>query len=187
MKKKSGVIAPPVHGWQIFTGSVGVYGNDYLKRAIMAMIGLGVNQPEDAVYPLCVVDSEGRPLEGSRRYTLHFLKDRLPPVKAFWSLSMYDQDGFAVPNTINRFTLGDRDDLRLNTDGSLTIYVQHEPPEAGCQDNWLPSPARGRFSLTMRLYEPGHQALDGRWTPPPLTPFHEGMTEGIPPSSGEGA
>jgi hypothetical protein len=183
MKAMSGRIAPIVNGWQILTGNIGVYGNDYRKRAIIAMIALGTNQPEDAIYPLCVADSEGRPPEGSRKYSLYFPKDRLPPVNSFWSVTLYDQDGFAVPNPENRYTLGDRDNLRPNIDGSLTIIVQPEPPDVAFQDNWLPSPVRGRFSLTMRLYEPRHPVLDGRWTPPPLPPIPDGLVKGdrLPP------
>jgi hypothetical protein len=95
---------------------------------------------------------------------LHFDKDALPPVEAFWSITMYDAQGFQVANSLDRFAIGDRDDLVYNeSDGSLDIYIQPEPPsDADKVANWLPSPAAGNFGVTMRLYTPRAKALDGR-------------------------
>lgn len=156
-----------VDGWSLNTDTMGVYGNHYLKRAIVTMVGLGANQAEDAVYPIQVAASDGAHADGSKRYVLHFPADRLPPVDAFWSVTMYDDEGFQIANPIDRFAIGDRDPLTYNADGSLDIAVQHDSPGAERESNWLPAPAGG-FSLCMRLYAPRPEALDGGWTPPPL-------------------
>lgn len=166
MAKKIPTLARVVNGWQMNTDTMGVYGNYYLKRAIVAMVGLGANQPEDAIYPLAVSDSKGNKLDGSNSYVIHFEKSELPPVGAFWSITMYDAQGFQVPNTLNRFAIGDRDSLKFNSDGSLDIYIQHQDPGGDRTANWLPSPNSGTLGVTMRLYAPGAAALDGRWNPP---------------------
>lgn len=166
MVEKLPTLARVVNGWQMNTDTMGVFGNFYLKRAIVAMVGLGANQPEDAIYPLCIADSDGKPLEGSNKYILHFSKEELPPVEAFWSITMYDHEGFQVANSLNRFAIGDRDKLKFNADGSLDIYIQADSPGADKESNWLPSPAEGKLGITMRLYAPKPQALDGRWNPP---------------------
>jgi hypothetical protein len=146
---------------------MGVYGNYYLKRAIVSMVGLGANQAEDAIYPLNVGDSDGKPMDGGSKYVLHFDKDVLPPVDAFWSITMYDKDGFQAANKLNRFAIGDRDKLQYNADGSLDIYIQNESPGADKESNWLPAPA-GPLGVTMRLYAPREAALTGEWVPPPV-------------------
>lgn len=168
MKEKLPTLAKVANGWQMNTDTMGVYGNAYLKRAIVAMVGLGANQPEDAIYPLCVHDAEGNPVIAEKRYVLRFEKSQIPPVEAFWSLTMYDGEGFQVANEINRFAIGDRDDLKFNADGSLELYIQHENPGPEKASNWLPSPKSGPMGLTMRLYAPKPEALDGRWNPPAL-------------------
>jgi hypothetical protein len=155
-----------VNGWEMNTDSIGVYGNFYLKRAVVAMVGLGANQPEDAIYPLIGADSDGAPLNGDHDYVLHFSREELPPVSAFWSVTMYDAEGFQAANPINRFAIGDRDDLRYNADGSLDLYLQNDSPGSDLESNWLPAP-RGPLGVTMRLYAPMPEALDGRWAPPP--------------------
>jgi hypothetical protein len=168
MQEKVPTLARVVNGWQMNTDTMGVYGNYYLKRAIVAMVGLGANLPEDAVYPLSISDSEGMPLAGGNKYVIHFAKEELPPVDAFWSITMYDAEGFQTPNTINRFAIGDRDELKFNADGSLDIYIQHDAPGSEKQSNWLPAPASGELGVTMRLYAPRTEVLDGRWAPPPV-------------------
>jgi hypothetical protein len=166
MQAKLPTLARVVNGWQMNTDTMGVYGNYYLKRAIVAMVGLGANQPQDAIYPLCLTDTDGKPLDGSNKYVLHFTKAELPPVEAFWSITMYDAEGFQVVNKLNRFAIGDRDDLKYNADGSLDIYIQPDSPGSDQESNWLPSPAQGVLGVTMRLYAPKAEALDGRWVPP---------------------
>jgi len=169
MKDALPSLAPIVNGWQMNTSAMGVYGSFYLKRAIVAMIGLGANQPEDAIYPLNISDADGNPIEGGKQYVLHFSQDELPPVDAFWSVTMYDDVGFQIANELNRFAIGDRDALKYNADGSLDIYIQHESPGKDEESNWLPSPAEGGpLGVTMRLYAPKPQALDGRWVPPAI-------------------
>jgi hypothetical protein len=163
---KAPTVGRKVNGWQMNTDNVGVYGNSYLKRAIVALVGLGANEPADAIYPLGLVDADGKPLDGSHNYVMHFSKEDLPPVSAFWSLTMYDGEGFPVPNVKNRFAIGDRDPLVYNADGSLDVYIQHESPGADKEANWLPAPAKGPMPITMRLYGPKPEALEGRWNPP---------------------
>jgi hypothetical protein len=156
-----------VNGWRVATSNLGVYGNDYLDRAVIAMVGLATNPPEEAIYPVNFADSEGKLVDGNNNYVLHFKKDQLPPVDAFWSITMYDEVGFHSANPLNRFALGDRDDLIYNSDGSLDIYVQHESPGKAKEPNWLPSP-KGPLGITLRLYLPRIEALDGHWVPPPI-------------------
>ncbi len=165
VKAKLPTLAKVVDGWQMNTDTMGVYGTYYLKRAIVAMVGLGANLPEDAIYPLCITDADGKPLDGGKKYVLHFSKEALPPVDAFWSLTMYDAQGFQAANPVNRFAIGDRDQLTYNADGSLDLYIQHDDPGAGKTSNWLPAP-KGPLGVTMRLYAPRAEALDGRWNPP---------------------
>jgi hypothetical protein len=150
------------------TDTMGVYGNYYLKRSIVAMAGLGANQVDDAIYPLNVADADGKPVVAENKYVLSFKKAELPPANAFWSLTMYDAEGFQVANTINRFAIGDRDALKFNPDGSLDLYIQHESPGSDKEGNWLPAPKSGALGLTMRLYAPKPEALDGRWNPPAI-------------------
>jgi hypothetical protein len=166
MRDKVPTLARVVNGWQMNTDTMGVYGNYYLKRAIIAMVGLGANQPDDAIYPLCIADADGKPVTAENKYVMHFTKDQLPPVDAFWSLTMYDAEGFQTANPLNRFAIGDRDALKFNADGSLDLYIQHETPGADKESNWLPAPQSGALGLTMRLYAPRAQAFDGRWAPP---------------------
>jgi len=154
-----------VNGWFYQTSTVGTYGTAYKLRGMGALIGLGVNLPEDAVYPASFVDGDGNPYHGDKRYVLHFDKGKLPPAGAFWSVTLYDKDGFQVPNSIDRYALGDRDDLKFNADGTLDIYIQSPNPGPEKQANWLPAP-EGEFNLAMRLYSPKREALDGAWTPP---------------------
>jgi hypothetical protein len=167
MRAKIPTVARVVNGWQMNTDTMGVYGNYYLKRAMVALVGLGANLPEDAVYPLNLGDVDGKPLTGANKYTLHFAKSEIPPVSAFWSVTLYDKDGFPSANALNRNAIGDRDALTVNADGSLDLYFQHEPPGANKEANWLPAPI-GDFNLTMRLYAPKLEILDGRWAPPPI-------------------
>jgi hypothetical protein len=109
-------------------------------------------------------------LNSGKRYTITFAKGKLPPVKGFWSLTMYDEYHFFVANEIRRFSLGTKNkDLNSNADGSLTIYVQPDPPNNPAQRaNWLPAPKNSDFSLFLRAYWPGEEALNGSWTPPPV-------------------
>ncbi|WP_413301103.1 DUF1254 domain-containing protein [Bacillus sp. 1P10SD] len=143
----------------------GTYGTDYLMRAVVAKFGLGANIPAEAMYPNTRLDGEGNPLSGEYQYVIHFDKDQLPPVNAFWSLSMYGSDLFFVANPINRFTIGDRTEgLKYNEDGSLDIYIQNTAPE-GKESNWLPAP-KGNFVIMLRMYMPKQNVLDGTYEMP---------------------
>jgi hypothetical protein len=116
------------------------YGNYYFKRAVVTLVGLGANPAEDAVYPLLTADADGEPPTGDHDYVIHFDADELPPAYAFWSVTMYDAEGFQVANQLNRFAIGDRDPLRLNAGGSLDLYLQHINPGPDRESNWLPAP-----------------------------------------------
>jgi len=150
------------------TDTMGVYGNYYLKRALVAQVGLGANLPEDAIYPVNLADDTGKPLDGSNNYILHFEKGTTPPANAFWSVTLYDNDGFQVGNPINRSAVSSWMPFKYNADGSLDLYFQNENPGNDKDANWLPAP-KGPFNLTMRLYAPKSEALTGRWNPPPVT------------------
>ena len=163
-------IARVTNGWSMNTNTMGVYGNWYLKRTIVAQIGLGANLPEDAIYPVNLADASGKALNGANKYRMHFDKDRLPPANAFWSITLYDSDGFQVANAFNRFAVSSWMPFTYNADGSLDLYFQDESPGGGKEANWLPAP-KGSFNLTMRLYAPQLSALTGKWNPPPVTTY----------------
>jgi hypothetical protein len=150
------------NGWVMNTDS-GVYGANYLKRASVAKFEIGMNLPEDAIYP----DTADTPLDGNNKYVMHFEKGALPPVEEFWSVTIYDLKGFTVPTPTDRYTLGDRSNLKPNPDGSLDIYLQRENPGADKESNWLPTPPQP-FSLHARLYSPRKAAIDGTWAMPPV-------------------
>lgn len=167
MQAAAGVSLASVNGWQRETASVGVYGNAYLRRALSTQAQPGTGLPEDLAALLLAADSLGRPLEGAHRYTLHFASDQLPPAGALWSLAAYDAQGLPVANPIERYTLGGRDPLQYNADGSLDLLISHAAPEPGAQANWLPLPAGGSVYVLLRVYGAGPALLDGLWTPPP--------------------
>jgi hypothetical protein len=154
-------------GWTSFQGVLGRYGTNYVARAVTARIAIGANPPEDAVYMSSEADSSGGSLSGSSGYRMHFDASELPPVRAFWSVTAYDESGYFIPNPIDRYAIGDRDKLKFNPDGSLDLYIQSEDPGADRESNWLPSGA-GPFNLTIRLYWPKDAILNGTWQPPAL-------------------
>ncbi|MBZ5610963.1 MAG: DUF1254 domain-containing protein [Acidobacteriia bacterium] len=160
---------PMQNGWADTGGTVGKYGANYAARAAIARFGLGALPSEDAIYVTCKQDANGKPLDGSHPYRMHFSKAQVPPVRAFWSLTMYGEDGYFAANPIHRFAIGDRDPLKFNPDGSLDLYIQHDSPSPDRASNWLPAPA-GKFNLILRLYWPKDEVLNGRWTAPPVTP-----------------
>ncbi len=164
LQKKTGDF---IDGWGVAREMMGNYGTSYLQRAYIALIGLGANVPEDAVYPMTAVDSDGKPYNGRHSYVMHFSKEQLPPVKGFWSLSMYDHEMYFVDNPIRRYAIGDRDKLQFNDDGSLDIYIQHKSPGKDKESNWLPA-ASDDFDLVLRAYWPMLSVLTGDWNPPPV-------------------
>jgi hypothetical protein len=155
------------NGWT-FTTKTGLYGTNYLQRALITWFGLGANRPEDAVYPT----SEGPELvqkyNGANKYVLHFNKGEMPPVDGFWSLTMYNAKYFFVDNPLNRYNVSQRNKFIANADGSTDIYIQADSPGKTKEANWLPAP-RDEFVLMMRLYWPKTSdptILNGSWKIP---------------------
>jgi hypothetical protein len=142
-------------------------GNGFLLRAACARIFPGpVNSPQEAIYWRTQVDGAGDVLSGEHNYILHFAPDCLPPVDAFWSLTMADAKERFVANPINRYCVGNQSGLVPNADGSVDIYLQNAAPE-GRESNWLPAPT-GKFRLWLRAYMPGAAILDGTYIVPPV-------------------
>lgn len=154
--------------WSVMPDNIGRFGTDYLFRAVIARIALGANLPEEAIYPAARTDVSGEALDGASKYEIRFEKGQLPPVRAFWSITMYNDMQFFVDNPIDRYAIGDRDTLIEGADGSVTLYVQHESPGEALESNWLPAP-EGGFNMIMRLYLPDRTILDGTWPMPALT------------------
>jgi hypothetical protein len=152
MQWKVATLARVANHWSMNTDTMGVYGNYYLKRAIVAQVGLGANLPEDAIYPLNLGDETGRPLDGSNKYTIHFDKNSMPPVNAFWSVTRTTRkvSRWRMRSTASRSAAG----CRSGTTRTVrSIYLQNESPGKDNEANWLPAP-KGGFNLTMRLYGP---------------------------------
>jgi hypothetical protein len=159
----------PVNGWIYWNSNAGSYGTDYEQRAMVTLIGPGLNFPKDAVYPFSEKDVDGKEYDGAaHKYVMRFEKGQMPPVKGFWSLTMYDPDFFFVPNPINRYNLSQRNAFVTNPDGSVDLYLQSESPGPDKEPNWLPAP-KGKFIPMLRLYWPTETPptiLDGSWKPP---------------------
>jgi hypothetical protein len=152
-------------GWIYADSDIGLFGTDYLLRARVAVVGIGANTPEEAVYPGALADSDGNLLDGANDYEMVFPADDLPPAKYFWSLTMYDREGFLVDNPIDRYSLGpSHPPLVERPDGSIVVVISHDEPTED-DVNWLPSPSGG-FRLNMRLYGPSNKVLNGNWYPP---------------------
>lgn len=154
-------------GW-MFTTKTGAYGKDYRQRALITAIGLGANLPQDAIYPTSEGPDVLKSYNGANQYVMHFNKNELPPVKGFWSLTMYDANYFFVPNSLNRYTVSQRNNFTKNADGSVDIYIQNQSPGKDKEQNWLPAP-KDKFILMMRLYWPNENPpsiLDGSWKIP---------------------
>ena len=155
--------AAPQNGW-VFEETGGSYGVDYLSRAAAARAGIGGALPQDAVEAIARVDASNARLHGGSRYVLHFAPGALPPVNAFWSLTMLDDEGRMVDNMINRYAVrGDR--LTKDGDGGVTVHIQAPPPGGSKDANWLPAP-NGNFQVLLRLYWPKEEAVSGSWKPP---------------------
>jgi hypothetical protein len=155
-----------INGWASMPPDAARFGTDYLHRVYVAAIGLGANTDAKALYLTEDRDSKGRPLNGAHVYMLRFRPGQLPPVSAFWSLTLYDRQILLYANPLSRYAIGDRTGgLRHGRDGGLTIIVSHREPDVTHRSNWLPAPA-GSFSLYLRLYEPKAPAIDRKWLPP---------------------
>ncbi len=170
------------NGWNV--ARMGVYGTDYETRALVDQFGLGAPRPAVAVYPLALFDSTRMPLTGAKSYVAHFTPNYArPPVKFFWSMTLYDNDSFLVDNPYDRYVINDRSRPRYNPDGSLDLYIQPtEPSDPVKARNWLPSPpadaeTRG-FRILMRLYGLSSKAVKGvlsgkGWQGPTILPCDE--------------
>ncbi len=166
-------IAPKHNGWLV--ARTGSYGTRYADRAVTDKVGLGAPQSKLAIYPFTITDSDLHPLTGAVRYVAHFSARDLPfPVRAFWSITMYNSSGFFVPNKAHVYLVNNRTPLHYNSDGSLDVYIQPNAPRSAIQrQNWLPSPAGKSFRLIMRLYKPIHLGgiISGSsWQPPTVLP-----------------
>lgn len=158
------------NGWG-FTTATGLYGTDYLMRALVTAIGLGANRPQDAVYPTSLKNARGEKYNGANKYVMRFAKGQLPPVNGFWSVTMYNSQYFFVENPINRYSISPRQNLKSNPDGSTDLYIQKDSPGKDKESNWLPAPA-GDFVLMLRMYWPREKApsiINGTWKIPPVT------------------
>lgn len=153
------------NGWLHPPPQVGAFGNDYVLRANAAIYGIGINRPVEAVYLIGVLDSQGRPLSPERTYRITFPPGGQPPVDAWWSLTMYDSDGFLVANPLGRYAISDRSGAQPGPDGSLTLFLGADP-RPGQERNWLPVPAAGMPQPFLRAYSLRDQA----WNPPPIVP-----------------
>jgi len=154
-------------GWRVMRSGIGVYGTNYQTRAGIAKAGLGALPAAEASYPGAWQTADGEALDGSKfNYRLHFAANELPPVDAFWSLTLYDTDGFMKSNEIDRHSIGDRSNIQFNDDGSLDLFIQHEKP-AAATSNWLPAPQE-TFNVLLRLYNPGPSFMNNQWRLPPL-------------------
>jgi hypothetical protein len=156
------------HNWSTISNE-SAFGTDYFTRTAVAKSNILVNSPNETKYYYQDLDASGARLNSANLYTVTFAKGATPPVNGFWSLSIYNEHHFFVANAINRFSVGTKNkDLKVNSDGSLTVYVQAEAPTDPVQrTNWLPAP-KGEFSLYVRAYWPKAEILDGSWTPPPV-------------------
>ena len=145
--------------------------NNYMYRMLAAMLIIYGNSKEEAMYPLYTEDASGQNLDAAQnRYTLRFAPGQLPPVNAFWSLTMYELPSrLLVANPLDRYLINSPmlPDLKRDADGGLTLYIQHDSPGKDKESNWLPAPS-GPFLMFMRLFWPQPQAIDGRWRQPPL-------------------
>ena len=154
------------NGWTLNLKG-GNYGTDYLLRATLTRFGFGTNVAADAIYPSAMTDIDGNALVGTNQYVIHIPPGQAPPAHGFWSITVYDHDGFLVTNPIQRYDVGSETGVTPNPDGSIDIFIQNTPPPT-LQSNWLPTPT-GPFELTLRLFWPDQSALDGAWMPPPIT------------------
>jgi hypothetical protein len=160
------------HHWSTIVNGA-AFGTDYFTRTAVAKSNILVNKPSETKYFYQDLDAGGQRLNGANRYTVTFPKGQTPPVNGFWSLTLYNQHHFFAPNDIKRYSTGTKNKaLQYNPDGSLTIYVQADPPAEAQRSNWLPAPKRDDFSLYVRTYWPQVAITDGSWTPPPVQRVH---------------
>jgi len=160
-------------GWAGFEAvdKIGNYGTNYKVRAGVAAFGLAANLPEDAIYLNATVDGKGQDLLGGKPYRMRFAPGELPPVKGFWSVTLYDREGYLIDHPLRRYAIRQFDKLQYAPDGSLEILIQPNDPGPARRANWLPSPASGKFALSLRAYWPEEKLLRKQWSPPPVLPL----------------
>lgn len=163
---------PPVNavagnGWSWAGDGTGLYRDDYALRAYATFAHAGAATSRDEVFPTALVDGDGKPLDGSNDYVLHFTRKTMPPARAYWTITAYSLDGSLVPGRVPHYSIDSHDRLRRNRDGSFDIYVSSKPAGRARAGNWLPAP-EGPFQLVMRLYAPQGTATDGSWAPPAI-------------------
>jgi hypothetical protein len=158
-------IGSPVNQWR-YALDIGRFGSNYPYRAYRTFLGAGGTLAEDAIDPSTNRDADGRPFDGANRYLLKFNREQLPPASFLWSVTLYNEEGLFVANSVDRHAIQSRGGLRFGSDGSLSILIQSDPPRPDPSLNWLPAPTKGGFSLVMRLYGPSKTVLDGTWKPP---------------------
>ena len=157
-----------LNGWTLLIKGMGFYGVDYMQRAIIARNGIGANLPQDSVYAPAFIDTNGEPLMGPNNYIIHFENGQFPPVNAFWSITLYNDKGYLVKNSLHRYAIGPHlGKSDYNIDGSLTIYIGNVSPGKDYINNWLPAPENS-FNLILRMYWPTQALLSGLWKPPAI-------------------
>ena len=171
---QSTVLVQAGKGWNMPAATHGSYGNAYLKRAGASAGGNANTAFHEAIYQTTLMDMEGQPLKGEKRYTMQFKKDELPPANSYWSLTLYDETGNVISNPINRNNINIETPLKAETDGSVIINIQQLSPGAAWESNWLPAP-KGSFSLVLRIFGPRPEITEGLWTPPGIDPVKSGF------------
>ncbi len=165
------------NGWSGLPGKddapAGSYGTHYAVRTKVAVFDLAENLRADAVYLKASVDANGNRLEGNKQYRLRFEAGKTPPARGFWSVTLYDNEGYLVANPLGRCAIRSGDPLHYEPDGSLVLYLQPNDPLLKHRANWLPRRAGTRSKLSLRMYWPEEEVLQGRWTPPPVMPVNE--------------
>jgi hypothetical protein len=172
-RSKNPFMGEKINGWSIPPMTFGRYGlvDDFLLRAVLCFAGIITPWAEDAYATNTTTDVNGDLVDGGKRYVIHFAPGRLPKGLGFWSLTMYDSTFNLTPNPLDRYAIGNRTQgLKLDENGGLTIYIQHESPGKDKESNWLPCPPRGIFTLTFRAYWPDKEVAEGKWYPPGVMP-----------------
>lgn len=163
----------PNHWSTVSNGAA--FGTDYFTRTAVGKSNIFVNKQNETKYFYQDLDQSGARLNGAKNYTVTYPKGQTPPVRGFWSLTLYNQNHFFSPNDIKRYSIGTKNKaLKYNEDGSLTIYVQAGPPAENQRGNWLPAPKDANFSLYVRTYWPQASITDGSWTPPAVQEARQG-------------
>jgi hypothetical protein len=167
---------PAEGGWVYPKANLGDFGQDFYYRAQVAIGGLAALKPQEALYMRPLAPDGSNTYDSAQSFRLHFDADKLPPVDAFWSLTMYrftpEGQSFFFENAVDRYAIGDRTPgLRRNPDGSLDIWISRSDPGAARSANWLPSPPSGRFALVLRTYLPRPDLLEDRYRLPALQPL----------------